>query len=90
MNEVFTVSITATHYYDDEGNKAAYAEEEKTWVDSYWTDEAAALAEAERLWNADEDEFIERIVVFGRGLNVNGDGRNEWNSDRDRWIKCWQ
>ena len=36
------------------------------------------------------DEFIEKIVVFGRKLNVSGEGRNEWNRDRDRWIKCWQ
>ena len=90
MNEIFTVYVTATYYYDEDGKKAACYPEEKSWVDSYWTDETAALAEAERLWNDDFDEFIEKIVVFGRKLNVSGEGRNEWNNDRDRWIKCWQ
>ena len=64
--------------------------EEASWVDSYWTDEAAALAEAKKLWENDYDELYERIVVFGRKLNISGEGRNEWNHDRDRWIKCWQ
>lgn len=90
MNEIFTVYVTATHYYDEDGKKTAYYHDEKSWVDSYWTDEAAALAEAQKLWENDSDEFIEKIVVFGRKLNISGEGRNEWNSDRDRWIKCWQ
>ena len=90
MNEIFTVYVTATYYYDDDGEKAAYYPEEKSWVDSYWTDEAAALAEAKRLWENDSDEFIEKIVVFGRRLDVGGEGRNEWSGNRDRWIKCWQ
>ena len=90
MNEIFTVYVTAAYYYDEDGKKVACAPNENTWVDSYWTDEVAALAEAERLWNDDFDEFIEKIVVFGRKLNVSGEGRNEWNSNRDRWIKCWQ
>ena len=90
MNEIFTVYVTATHFYDDDGKKTPCHPEEKSWVDSYWTDEAAALAEAERLWGEDFDEFIERIVVFGRKLNMSGEGRNEWNRERDRWIKCWQ
>ena len=51
MNEIFTVYVTATHYYDEDGKKTACYPEEKSWVDSYWTDEAAALAEAEKLWN---------------------------------------
>ena len=90
MNEIFTVHITATHYYDENGEKAACHPEEKSWTDSYWTDEAAALAEAERLWNNDFDEFIERIAVFGRKLNASGEGRNDRNNDLDRRIKCWQ
>lgn len=90
MNEIFTVYVTATYYYDEDGEKAPCRPEEKSWTDSYWTDEAAALAEAERLWNNDSDEFIERIAVFGRKLNVSGEGRNEWNNDLDRRIKCWQ
>lgn len=90
MNEIFTVYVTATHYYDEDDKKTAYAPNENTWVDSYWTDEAAAIAEAQNLWDNDSDEFIKRIVVFGRKLNISGEGRNEWNSDRDRWVKCWQ
>ena len=55
MNEIFTVYVTATHYYDEDGKKAACHPEDRAWVDSYWTDEAAALAEAEKLWNDDSD-----------------------------------
>ena len=90
MNEIFTVYVTATHYYDEDGQKSTYEPDEREWVDSYWTDEAAALAEAERLWNDDFDKFIEKIVVFGRKLNIRGKGRNIWNNECDRWIKCWQ
>ena len=90
MNEIFTVWVVANYYYDEDGKKTACHPEERAWVDSYWTDEAAALAEAEKLWNDDFEEFIEKIVVFGRKLNISGEGRNEWNSDRDRRIKCWQ
>lgn len=90
MNEIFTVYVTATHYYDENGEKTAYHHDEQSWIDSYWMDEAAALAEAQKLWENDSDAFIEKIVVFGRKLNVSGEGRNEWNSDRDRWIKCWR
>lgn len=90
MNEIFTVYVTATHYYDEDGKKTACYPEEKSWVDSYWTDETAALAEAEKLWNNDYDELYEKIVVFERKLNVCGEGKNEWNYKRDRKIKCWQ
>ena len=90
MNEIFTVWVVANYYYDEDGQKSAYYPEEREWVDSYWTDEAAALAEAERLWENDYDEFIEKIVVFGRKLNISGECRNEWNHDRDRSIKCWR
>ena len=89
MNEIFTVWIEANYYYDDDGKKTACHPEECAWVDSYWTDEAAALAEAEKLWNNDYDELYEKIVVFGRKLNVSGKGKNEWDCKRDRWIKCW-
>lgn len=90
MNEIFTVYVTATHYYDENGEKTAYSHDEKSWVDSYWTDETAALTEAQRLWENDSDEFIEKITVFGRKLNVSGNGENEWNSKRDRLVKCWR
>ena len=90
MNEVFTVCITAMYYYNEEGEKTLLHPDDKTWIDSYWTDEAAALAEAKRLWTDDTDEFIEKIVVYGRRLNVRGCGENEWNGKRDRWVKCWQ
>ena len=90
MSEIFTVWVVANYYYDEDGQKSAYYPEEREWVDSYWTDEAAALAEAERLWENDYDEFIEKIVVFGRKLNISGECRNEWNRDRDRSIKCWR
>ena len=90
MNEIFTVWVVANYYYDNDGEKTVYCPEEREWVDSYWTDEAAALAEAERLWNNDSDEFIEKIEVFGRKLNISGEGKNEWNNDLDRRIKCWQ
>jgi hypothetical protein len=90
MNEIFTVYVTATHYYDEDGEKTAYSHDEKSWVDSYWTDETAALTEAQRLWENDSDEFIEKIIVFGRKLNVSGNGENEWNSKRDRLVKCWR
>ena len=77
MNEIFTVWIEANYYYDDDGEKTACHPEERAWVDSYWTDEAAALAEAEKLWGNDYDELYEKIVVFGRKLDVCGEGRNE-------------
>lgn len=89
MNEIFTVWIEANYYYDDDGEKTACHPEERAWVDSYWTDEAAALAEAEKLWGNDYDELYEKIVVFGRRLNVCGEGKNEWDCKRDRQIKCW-
>ena len=90
MNEIFTVHITAAYYYDEDGKKAPCYPEEKSWTDSYWTDEAAALTEAERIWNNDSDEFIERIIVIGRKLNIQGEGKNEWKTGYDRIIKCWQ
>lgn len=89
MNEIFTVWVEANYYYDDDGEKTACHPEERAWVDSYWTDEAAALAEAEKLWSNDYDELYEKIVVFGRRLNVCGEGKNEWDCKRDRQIKCW-
>lgn len=89
MNEIFTVWIEANYYYDDDGEKTACHPEERAWVDSYWTDEAAALAEAEKLWGNDYDELYEKIVVFGHKLNVCGEGKNEWDCKRDRRIKCW-
>lgn len=89
MNEIFTVWIEANYYYDDDSEKTACHPEERAWVDSYWTDEAAALAEAEKLWGNDYDELYEKIVVFGRKLDVCGEGKNEWDCKRDRRIKCW-
>lgn len=89
MNEIFTVWIEASFYNDEDGKVKRYDLEDRGWVDSYWTDEAAALAEAERLWNDDYYEMYDKIVVFGRKLNVSGEGRNEWDSKRDRLIKCW-
>ena len=90
MNEIFTVWVVANYYYDEDGQKCACYPEEREWVDSYWTDEAAAVAEGERLWNDDSDEMYEKIVVFGRKLNISGEGKNEWDCKRDRWIKRWQ
>ena len=90
MNEIFTVWVVANYYYDEEGQKSPCYLEEREWVDSYWTDETAAVAEAERLWNHDSDEMYEKIIVFGRKLNISGEGKNEWSHERDRWIKCWQ
>lgn len=90
MNEVFTVWVVANYYYDEDGQKSACYPEDREWVDSYWTDEAAAIAEAERLWNDADDEMYEKIVVFGRKLNTSGKGRNEWDCKRDRWVKRWQ
>ena len=90
MNEIFTVWVVANFYYDEDGQKSTYYPEEREWIDSYWTDEAAAVAEAERLWTNDSDEMYEKIVVFGRKLNTGGNGRNEWDCARDRRIKCWQ
>ena len=90
MNEIFTVWIVANYYYDEDGQKSMCYLEEREWVDSYWTDEAAAVAEAERLWNNNSDEIYEKIVVFGRKLNIRGNSKNEWDCKRDRWIKCWQ
>ena len=90
MNEIFTVWIEANYYYDDDGKKIACHPEERAWVDSYWTDEAAAVAEGERLWNNDYYELYEKIIVFGRKLNASGAGKNEWDYKRDRKIKCWR
>ena len=90
MNEIFTIQIVANYHYDEKDKKVACHPEESTWIDSYWTDEAAALAEAQKLWDNDYDELYEKIAVFGRKLDVSGEGKNEWNSKHDRWIKCWQ
>ena len=90
MNEIFTVYIIANYYYDEEGEKTSCSPDERAWIDSYWTDEASALSEAEKLWNDDEVEFYEKIVVFGRKLNISGQGRNEWNKEYDRVVKRWQ
>ena len=90
MNEIFAIHIVANYYYDEEDKKVACQPEESTWIDSYWTDEAAAVAEAERLWSNDSDEMYEKIVVFGRKLNMGGSGKNEWDHMRDRRIKSWQ
>ena len=90
MNEIFTVWVVANYYYDEDGQKSTCYPEEREWVDSYWTDEAAAIAEAEQLWNNGDDEMYEKIVVFGRKLNISGKGKNEWDCKRDRWVKCWQ
>lgn len=89
MNEIFTVCVIANYHYDNEGEKTPCPPEEKTWVDSYWTNEADALAEAERLWNNDYDELLDEVRVFGRKLNVKGNGFNDWICERDRLIKYW-
>lgn len=90
MNEIFTIWIEANFCYDEDGEIIPCYSEEREWVDSYWTDEAAAIAEGERLWNNDSDEMYEKIIVFGRKLNVRGEGKNEWDRERDRQVKCWQ
>ena len=90
MNEIFTVWVVANYYYDEDGQKSTCYPEQREWVDSYWTDEAAAVAVAERLWGDDSDEMYEKIVVFGHKLNIRGEGKNEWNRMRDRRIKSWQ
>lgn len=89
MNEIFTVYVIAKCYIDDEGNTISCPPEERSWVDSYWTNEADALVEANRLWNNDYDELIEEVMVFGRMLNVKGSGKNEWINERDRLISWW-
>ena len=90
MNEIFTVWVVANYYYDEDGQKSVCYPEERDWVDSYWTDEAAAIAEGERLWNNNSDEMYEKIFVFGRKLNISGIGKNEWDRERDRLVKRWQ
>ena len=91
MNEIFTVYIKATYYRDELGWKQPLEKEDKTWIDSYWTNENDAIAEAQRIWEDDAtDEFIEELIVFGRKLNVAGKGMNTWNSSVDRIVKRWE
>lgn len=90
MNEIFTIYIEADYYIDRGGEKYRYPQGESSWVDSYWTDEEAALSEAQKLWDNDSEVLFQKITVFGRKLNVSGSGRNVWDSETDRFIKCWQ
>lgn len=89
MNEIFTVWVVANCYIEN-GQTVAYHAEERSWIDSYWTDRNAAVAEAERLWNNDTEECYQKVMVFGRKLNISGDGVNLWNDARDRLIRDWQ
>ena len=91
MNEIFTVYIKATCYCDELGWKQWLEKEENTWIDSYWTNENDAIAEAQRIWEDDAgDEFIEELIVFGRKLNVAGKGMNTWDDSVDRIVKRWE
>lgn len=91
MNEIFTVWASAEFFRDEDGTVRELPEDSKTWIDSYWTNEEDAIAEAERLWAEDGyDEFLIELRVFGRKLNVRGKGENSWNSARDRVVKCWR
>ena len=91
MNEIFTVYIKATWCRDELGWKQPLEKEDSTWIDSYWTNENDAIAEAQRIWEDDAtDEFIEELIVFGRKLNVAGKGMNTWNDSVDRIVKRWE
>ena len=91
MNEIFTVYNKATCYRDELGWKQWLEKEENTWIDSYWTNENDAIAEAQRIWEDDAgDEFIEELIVFGRKLNVAGKGMNTWDDSVDRIVKRWE
>jgi hypothetical protein len=90
MNEIFTIYIEANYYNDKDGEKYNCPPGGSSWVDSYWTDEETALGEAQKLWDNDSEVLFQKIIVFGRKLNVSGNGRNVWDSKTDRIIKCWQ
>lgn len=88
MTEIYTVYIATTQFRDEEGKICSSSEE--GWIDSYWTNPTDAIKEAERLWEEDAvDEFIIHLAVFGRKVNVRGNGENTWDYNRDRLIKRW-
>lgn len=79
MTEIYTVYIATTQFRSEEG-----------WIDSYWTNPTDAIEEAERLWEEDAiDESIVHLAVFGRKVNVRGNGENTWDDSRDCLIKRW-
>ena len=86
MTEIYTVYIATNHFRDEEGEVCPSNEE--GWIDSYWMNPTDAIKEAERLWE-EVDEFIIHLAVFGRKVNVRGNGENTWDDSRDRLIKRW-
>lgn len=85
MDAIYTVHIFAEYTCED-GEMTKLPPEDRSWVDSYWTDEAAALKEAEKIWREDMWECFSEVVVFERKLNVSGNGENTWKSC-DKVIK---
>lgn len=86
MEAIYTIHIFAEYERDKDGNMQELPLGDRSWVDSYWADEAAALKEAEKIWQEDTWECFSEIVVFERKLNVSGNGENHWKPC-DRVVK---
>ena len=85
MEAIYTIHIFAEYMREGE-ETIKLPPEDRSWIDSYWTDEATALKEAEKIWREDMWECFSEIVVFERKLNVSGEGENAWKSC-DRVVK---
>jgi hypothetical protein len=80
MDTIFTIYIFAEYERDKDGNMRELPLEDRSWVDSYWTDEAKALEMAKQIWEEDVWECFREVTVFARKLNVSGNGKNRWKS----------
>ena len=88
MNKVYAVVIDGNYFYD--GNeRIEYGAAERSWIDSYWTDEIDAIKEGDRLWNESEEGQYEKISVIKMKLNARGKGENIWDNNNERFVKSW-
>ena len=88
MNKIYVVVIDGNYFYDGD-EKVEYGAAERSWIDSYWTDENDAIKEGDRLWNESEEEQYKKITVIEMKLNARGKGENIWNSNNERFVKSW-
>ena len=89
MNKIYVVVIDGNYFYDED-EKIYYGDAERSWIDSYWTNEIDAIKEGDRLWNVSEEGRYEGISVIEKKLNVRGRGANLWDSNKDRFVKSWR
>ena len=88
MNKVYVVVIDGNYFYDGD-KKIEYEVDERSWIDSYWTDEIDAIKEGDRLWNESEEGQYEKISIIEMKLNARGKGENVWDSNNERLVKSW-